>query len=117
MKVNYSPPIGPQALKKHSQNWEVAVNKTDEEIAEEGADAVNQTEEEKTEKAVENLRKRDVADVKAVEAFNETLEVVACAPAVNENYELSLGLDSDWSGTKLNKTSKLMKLKMKQKWK
>ena len=57
------------------------INETDEEIAEEGADAGNETEEEKTEQAVENLRNSEAADLKAVEALKEKLEAVACAPA------------------------------------
>ena len=62
---------------------EAAVNEIDEETALKGADAVNETEEEKTEEAVENPRKSEAADGKAVEALNETLEAVACTPALN----------------------------------
>ena len=74
------------------------VNETEEEIAEEGADAVNETEQEKAEEAVENPRKSEAADVKAVEALKETLETVACAPAVNVNDKLSPGPYSVRSG-------------------
>ena len=77
------------------QESAAAINETDEEIAEEGADAGNETEEEKTEQAVENPRNSEAADVKAVEALKETLEAVACAPAVNVNDELSHGPDSE----------------------
>ena len=61
---------------------EAAVSETDK-----AADAVTETEEEKTEEALENLSKSTAADVKAIEALNETFEAIAYAPAMNVNYE------------------------------